>query len=189
MAVKGGLSVDEPVGERWDLALELIERGERFVVLGDRVQLVRHVGWPGADGLVHIAVLAGQGRAPPHAIAQGQVDAARGLISALASEDRRFQLLLDPVSYTHLIAADQACQSLLPGGGQAPPLSAQKLAAEVKWAQCMRAHGLPGFPDPNAQGAFDSSRFDHSSPAFQTANKACKALEPTGPISAVPGNG
>ena len=87
------------------------------------------------------------------------------------------------------IAADQACQSLLPGGGQAPPLSAQKLAAEVKWAQCMRAHGLPGFPDPNAQGAFDSSRFDDSSPAFQTANKACKALEPTGPISAVPGNG
>jgi len=47
VAVKGGLSVDEPVGERWDLALELIERGERFVVLGDRVQLVRHVGWPG----------------------------------------------------------------------------------------------------------------------------------------------
>jgi len=93
--VKGGLSVDEPVGERWDLALELIEREESFVVLGDRVQLVRHVGWPGADGLVHIAVLAGQGHAPPHAIAQGQVDAARGLISALASEDRRFQLLLD----------------------------------------------------------------------------------------------
>ena len=87
------------------------------------------------------------------------------------------------------IAADQACQSLLPGGGQAPPLSAQKLAAEVKWAQCMRAHGLPGFPDPNAQGAFDSSRFDDSSPAFQTASKACTALEPTGPISAVPGHG
>ncbi len=86
-------------------------------------------------------------------------------------------------------AAGAACRSLLPGGEQAPALSARKLAAEVKWAQCMRSHGLPGFPDPNAQGAFDSSRFDDSSPAFQTASKACTALEPTGPISAVPGHG
>jgi len=86
-------------------------------------------------------------------------------------------------------AAGAACRSLLPGGEQAPALSARKLAAEVKWAQCMRSHGLPGFPDPNAQGAFDSSRFDDSSPAFQTASNACTALEPTGPISAVPGHG
>jgi hypothetical protein len=67
--------------------------------------------------------------------------------------------------------------------------SAQKLAAEVKWALCMRSHGLPGFPDPNSQGAFDSSRFNDRSPSFQTASKACQALGPTGPISAVPGNG
>jgi hypothetical protein len=86
-------------------------------------------------------------------------------------------------------AADHACRSLLPGGGQAPPPSAQKLAAEVKWARCMRSHGLPGFPDPDAQGAFDSSRFDDSSPGFQTASNACKSLEPTGPMSAVPGHG
>ena len=86
-------------------------------------------------------------------------------------------------------AADQACRSLLPGGEQAPPLSAQKIAAEVKWARCMRSHGLPSFPDPNAQGAFDSSRFNDSSPAFQTASTACESLEPTGPMSAVPGHG
>jgi hypothetical protein len=85
-------------------------------------------------------------------------------------------------------AADQACRSLAPGGEQPPARPAQALAAEVKWAKCMRSHGLPGFPDPNAEGAFDSSRFDDSSPAFQTAGKACKAVEPTGPISAVPGH-
>src|SRR5579863_1798051 len=52
-------------------------------------------------------------------------------------------------------AANQACQSLLPSGGsQAPAASPQKIAAEVKWAQCMRSHGLPNFPDPNSQGAF-----------------------------------
>jgi hypothetical protein len=86
-------------------------------------------------------------------------------------------------------AADQACQSLLPGGDQAPPLSAKRMAAEVTWAHCMRSHGLPGFPDPNAQGAFDSSRFNDSSPAFRTASNDCMSLEPTGPISAVPGHG
>jgi hypothetical protein len=53
----------------------------------------------------------------------------------------------------------------------------------------MRSHGLPDFPDPNAQGAFDSSRFDDGSLVFQAASKACKSLEPTGPIGAVPGGG
>jgi len=86
-------------------------------------------------------------------------------------------------------AADGSCRSLLPGEGQAKPLPAQKIAAEVKWALCMRSHGLPGFPDPNSQGAFDSSRFNDRSPSFQTANKACLPLGPTGPISAVPGHG
>jgi len=87
-------------------------------------------------------------------------------------------------------AAQQACRSLLPGGGQAPAtMSAQKLAAEVKWARCMRSHGLPNFPDPNAQGAFDSSRFDESSPAFQTASNACESLQPAGPTPVVPGRG
>jgi hypothetical protein len=86
-------------------------------------------------------------------------------------------------------AADQACRSLLPTAAEAPPPSAQKLAAELRWARCMSSHGLPSFPDPNAQGAFDSSRFNDSSPTFQTANKACASLQPTGPMSAVPGHG
>ncbi len=86
-------------------------------------------------------------------------------------------------------AADVACQSLLPGEAQPKSLPAQKIAAEVMWALCMRSHGLPDFPDPNPQGAFDSSRFNDRSPSFQTASKACQALEPTGPITAVPGHG
>ena len=86
-------------------------------------------------------------------------------------------------------AADHACQGLLPGAGQGPPVPAQKLAAEVKWAHCMRSHGLPGFPGPDARGAFDSSRFDDSSSTFQSASQACHGLEPSGPMTAVPGPG
>jgi hypothetical protein len=83
-------------------------------------------------------------------------------------------------------AAKQTCRALLPGGEQPAALSAPKTAAEVKWARCMRAHGLPSFPDPNAQGAFDSSKFDESSPAFSTASNACRSLQPTGPTPVVP---
>ncbi|HUC13830.1 MAG TPA: hypothetical protein VMS00_05200, partial [Acidimicrobiales bacterium] len=85
--------------------------------------------------------------------------------------------------------ADQACHSQLPGGEQPSPLSSDKIAAEVKWALCMRSHGLPGFPDPDAQGSFDSSRFNGRSPVFQSASKSCKSLQPTGSITAVPGSG
>ncbi len=74
------------------------------------------------------------------------------------------------------IAADQACRPLLPGGTQSTAQPAAKIAEEVKWAQCMRAHGLPSFPDPDRQGAFDSSRFNESTPAFQTASNACQSL-------------
>jgi hypothetical protein len=86
-------------------------------------------------------------------------------------------------------AANQACRQLLPGGEQAPAPSVPKVAAELRWAHCLRSHGVPSFPDPNSHGAFDSGKFDSSSPAFQTAGKACDSLQPTGPISAVPGRG
>lgn len=78
-------------------------------------------------------------------------------------------------------AAHQACRALEPGGGQAPTPSAHKIAAEVKWARCMRSHGLPSFPDPNGQGAFDRNKLNESSPAFQTASNACKSLR-SGPL-------
>jgi hypothetical protein len=84
-------------------------------------------------------------------------------------------------------AANQVCRSLEPGGSGVPQQSAQKIAAEVKWARCMRSHGLPSFPDPNGQGAFDRSKFDESTPAFQSASKACQSLmNAVGPIPVHP---
>jgi hypothetical protein len=85
-------------------------------------------------------------------------------------------------------AANQACRSLEPGGTSGTPQqSSQKLAAEVKWARCMRSHGLPSFPDPNSQGAFDRTKFDESAPAFQSASTACQSLmSAVGPIHVHP---
>jgi hypothetical protein len=84
-------------------------------------------------------------------------------------------------------AANQACRALLPGGQQPATPPSPKIAAEVRWARCMRSHGVPSFPDPNSQGALDSAKLDNSSPAFRTATRACKSLQPTGAIAAVPG--
>jgi hypothetical protein len=84
-------------------------------------------------------------------------------------------------------AASQACRALAPAGHPATA-SAQKLAAEVNWAHCMRSHGVPSFPDPNGQGAFDSSKFNENTPAFQSASKACQSLmKALGPVPVVPG--
>lgn len=44
-------------------------------------------------------------------------------------------------------AASQACIHLLPNGGQAPSY-AQVRGDYVRFAQCMRSHGTPNFPDP-----------------------------------------
>jgi hypothetical protein len=83
--------------------------------------------------------------------------------------------------------ANQACRSLLPAGVQVPPPPSPKIAAEVRWARCMRSHGVPGFPDPNSQGAFDSAKFNDTSPAFHIASRACTSLQPTGAVTAVAG--
>lgn len=86
-------------------------------------------------------------------------------------------------------AASQACRGLLPGAQQAATMPAAKIAAELTWARCLRSHGLPSFPDPSNQGAFDSSKFDPNSPAFAAASNACKSLQPTGAVGAAPGRG
>jgi hypothetical protein len=56
----------------------------------------------------------------------------------------------------------------------------------VKFAECMRANGVSGFPDPDTSGAFtidavvNGSSLDPSSAAWKQAIGACKDLEPPG---------
>jgi hypothetical protein len=75
-------------------------------------------------------------------------------------------------------AAQLACQSLRP----APPPGAAKTTLQdgLKFSQCMRAHGLKDFPDPqtagNGQGITINlgGDLDPNSPTFQAAQKACQ---------------
>jgi len=90
---------------------------------------------------------------------------------------------LDP-SNPRYVAANKACQALLPYGGTPPPVTPKQLAEEMQYAACVRGHGFPTFPDPNGQGTFVLHNFDLSAPRFQSVQSACRsAVHFTGPMS------
>ncbi len=76
------------------------------------------------------------------------------------------------------ISADQTCRHLLPGGVPTPAQNQQALAKDLKFAQCMRSHGVSNFPDPTNAGVVRLIGVDQNSPQYQRAEKACEALVP-----------
>ena len=62
-------------------------------------------------------------------------------------------------------------------GGSAPAESAT-YRADLAYAQCMRTHGLPGFPDPHPSGGFSIgiSGHPHGNSPVARANDACEQL-------------
>jgi hypothetical protein len=65
------------------------------------------------------------------------------------------------------------------GSGQ----GANSAAAGIKFADCMRSHGVPNLPDPGSGGGIKinaNSGINPQSPAFQSAQKACTKLLPGG---------
>lgn len=50
--------------------------------------------------------------------------------------------------------------------------------AQDKWAACIRAHGVPNFPDPNSSGQINLAGININSPQFFTAHRDCEALVP-----------
>jgi hypothetical protein len=86
--------------------------------------------------------------------------------------------------------ARKACDNLLPNGGR--PTAAQQQQEQqqmLKFAQCMRAHGVSKFPDPKAGGAFSlgtKSGVDPNTPQFKAAQQTCQKVVPGSPIVAAP---
>jgi hypothetical protein len=52
----------------------------------------------------------------------------------------------------------------------------------IKFAECIRGHGVPHFPDPNAKGDFVFG-IDVTPAVWQKAVAACKDLQPPGALS------
>ena len=86
--------------------------------------------------------------------------------------------------------AQKACQTDLPNGGQVSP--SQQAAMEqqaLKFSQCMRAHGIANFPDPQFHSGSGGGGVslqlpagtDPQSPQFQAAQSACQKDLPRPP--------
>jgi hypothetical protein len=87
------------------------------------------------------------------------------------------------VSNARFQAASRGCNHLLPNGGSGPsPAQVQLVRAQaLKFSPCMRAHGVPNFPDPASDGRIpDPASFgiDQGSPKFEAANQACRKYRP-----------
>jgi hypothetical protein len=78
------------------------------------------------------------------------------------------------------VAAERDCKALVPRGGldhiPSAAQTAQNLALMLRYAKCIRAHGVPNFPDPTSQGLriSPSSGIDLNAPAFLAAQKSCQ---------------
>jgi hypothetical protein len=82
-----------------------------------------------------------------------------------------------------LDTASQACRKLLPNGGRpnlTPAQQAKFRDAALKFAQCMRAHGVQ-VPDPGQGGGIIQMRRSQNSAAFKSAMTACQSNLPFKP--------
>ncbi|MDA8043827.1 MAG: hypothetical protein M0Z30_01100 [Actinomycetota bacterium] len=77
--------------------------------------------------------------------------------------------------------AVQACKALpSPWNSTGQQLSPAQQQAWLNWAQCIRAHGLPAFPDPTFSGReVHDSGVGSNSPQLQPAMAACKSHQPS----------
>jgi hypothetical protein len=77
----------------------------------------------------------------------------------------------------------KVCQRYIPGSTFTPAQSAEDETRLLKYAKCMRSHGVPNFPDPverpgGGWGFNFSSVINQDSPAYQAADQTCKSLKP-----------
>jgi len=80
-------------------------------------------------------------------------------------------------------AADQACKHLMPAPNSSQ--AAQDRPALLRYARCMRAHGVTDFPDPKPGGGLEikgspGGDLDPNNPIYKAANRACTHYMPGG---------
>jgi hypothetical protein len=85
-------------------------------------------------------------------------------------------------------SAQNACRHLQPGGGAGTAGQQQaKLTQALNFSRCMRAHGVPSFPDPSTSNGgmgYDLSGVDTHSAQYQSASRTCQSQSGLGRSSA-----
>lgn len=80
-------------------------------------------------------------------------------------------------------AALRKCRAYLPTSDAAPPISPADLAARQRHAACVRAHGVPDYPDPDSQTGEPKMSDElagrlKNDPKLPTALEECRGLLP-----------
>jgi hypothetical protein len=108
------------------------------------------------------------------------------------------------ISSSQFDAAQRACQQLLPASGGSlsatslqqcylagvcpPALVQQALEGGLKFAQCMRSHGVPDWPDPTVNSAGEPLFYIRvprpAPPQVSSAINECERLQPAGSLLA-----
>ena len=99
--------------------------------------------------------------------------------SGVTPKESSQQLGVTPAKFQ---SAQNSCRHLLPNGGNGPDQAEiQQVAAQgLRFAQCMRTHGV-ALPDPDSSGRIPdpaSEGINQGSPQFEAANHACGKYRP-----------
>jgi hypothetical protein len=79
------------------------------------------------------------------------------------------------------LASVAAVSLLLTACSASAPGASTRYARDLAYAQCMRTHGQPTWPDPSSNGGFmfgASNPLNMSSPGYHSAIRACRKLDP-----------
>ncbi|WP_231332323.1 hypothetical protein [Actinomadura graeca] len=75
--------------------------------------------------------------------------------------------------------AQKKCRHLMPNGGRPTKPKPEQIAQQRAYSKCMRANGVPSFPDPQPDGSMrlkagKGTGIDPNSQGFKDAEKACR---------------
>jgi hypothetical protein len=141
-----------------------------------------------AAGIALLAAACGGGSSPPSAAGSPDVQQALAYAKCMRShgapgwpdpnsQGQFFKTAADSAKFRAPTSAYQACGHLLPDHGQIPPaVQHQVTLLALKFAGCMRSHGIPDFPDPAGSGFefVPPAGFTPGSPRVQAARQACQ---------------
>ena len=67
----------------------------------------------------------------------------------------------------------QACASVMPQAVPAEPIPSARFHDLLQYAQCVRANGIPQWPDPGVDGVYVTNLDPKHDPAFAAVGDAC----------------
>ncbi|NUT37241.1 MAG: hypothetical protein HOV79_29670 [Hamadaea sp.] len=100
-----------------------------------------------------------------------------------STEKGAVEIAASPGQKDKLMAATDACQMYLPAGVKTGPRSAEDIEKLRQHSACMREHGVPEWPDPDAEGnirfADDQQALAmKKNPKVAAAFEACRSFSP-----------